>query len=220
MNDRSRLTWGLWLIAAVLAVPIVPFLLLGEAYEGRVRAWVAGEWSAASQFWLIVAALSSDIFLPVPSSSVITLAGGRLGIGLGTLASWLGMTLGSIVGFALSRLLGEPFAKRFGGRDVASLTDVVHRYGAAAILLTRPLPILAEACVLLMGAARLSWRRFLPPIVLGNLVISLAYTLTGAYFRDQDMLPHAVIATGLIPLGIALLLRRRWLSDGNETRLR
>ena len=79
-----------------------------------------------------------------------------------------------------------------------------------ALVLTRALPILAEACVLLMGTTRLSWRRFLIPVFACNFVISLTYAACGEYFEEIDALPWAVVLSGTVPLFIALTARR-WL---------
>ena len=206
--SRNWRIW--WLPLLIVTALILPLLVLGLAFEDQVKGWVTAEWSAQTQFWIIVAALSGDILLPVPSSGVSTYAGGTLGLAGGTFASWLGMTAGGVVGFGLSRLLGRRFAKRFGGEDVEGLDRFSARYGTAALLLTRPLPLLAEACVLLVGAAQLPWRKFLIVIAASNLVISLCYAAAGAYFQDQGVLPQAIIAAALLPLGATLLVRRRW----------
>ena len=205
MSSRWRL-WGLPLLIVVAL--LVPVLILGLAFEDQVQAWVAAEWPKQTLFWIIVAALSGDIFLPVPSSGVSTYAGGTLGLFSGTFSSWLGMTVGAIGGFVLARLLGRPFAKRIGGEDVRRLEAFSEDYGVATLLLTRPLPLLAEACVLLVGAARLPWLRFLPAIVASNLVISLVYAAAGAYFQNQQVLPQAIIMAVLLPLGATLVVRR------------
>jgi uncharacterized membrane protein YdjX (TVP38/TMEM64 family) len=203
--------WRIWRVPLlIVAALLLPVVVLGLAFEDDVQRWVSGEWSAATRFWVIVAALAGDILLPVPSSGVSTYAGGTLGVVAGTSASWLGMTLGAIGGFALARWLGRPFAERHGGRDVAALDDFAQRYGAAALVLTRPLPLLAEACVLASGASLMSWRQFLLPVILSNLAISLTYAAAGAYFQQRQSLAEGVIIAVLLPLGIALGVRRYW----------
>lgn len=209
MKGSRGLFKPLLLISLALLVPVIPFLILGENFETRVAAWVQQDWSPTARFWLIILVLSVDIVLPIPSSGVSTYAGGTLGFAGGTAASWVGMMLGAVIGFAAARLLGRPFAERFGGADVARLKDVTTRYGDAALVLTRPLPVLAEACVLLTGISRLSWRRFLPPVLLSNLAISLTYAVFGAYFGERDALPAAIVASVLLPFALAVLIRRR-----------
>lgn len=198
-------------VAVVLLVPVLPFLFLGDGFEGRVEDWLAAEWAPEVRFGLIAGLLATDIFLPVPSSAVSTYGGGILGTWPATLASWVGMTVGACLGFGLARLFGRPFAERFAGRsDLQRMQAATRRFGPLVLVLTRALPILAEACVLLMGATRLSWRRFLIPVLTSNLVISLVYAAFGEYFQGRNALPVAVVASGAVPLGVALLARR-WL---------
>ena len=70
------------LIAVVLAVPVVPLLVLGLSFEVHVTEWLADR-SPRLHFVLIVAVLTTDIFLPIPSSAVSTYAGGS-GLGFWT----------------------------------------------------------------------------------------------------------------------------------------
>lgn len=206
----SRILRSTILLAAVLAVPVVPLLVLGLSFEERVDAWLVAEGSDGVRFVLIAAVLATDVFLPVPSSAVSTYAGGSgLGMWPAVAASWLGMTIGGMLGFGLARMFGERFTARFAGeRDLDQMALMSRRFGPLAIIITRALPILAEACVLLMGATGLSWRRFLPALAVSNLVVSITYAGFGVYFEGSDALPAAVVASGTIPLAIALLARK------------
>jgi uncharacterized membrane protein YdjX (TVP38/TMEM64 family) len=192
------------LVVAVLLVPIVPFLLMG----GRIDEWFAAWQAGAHDPWIttgvVVGVLATDIFLPIPSSMVSTAAGGELGWLLGTLASWLGMSIGSIVGFALARGLGETFTRWFTKRQsLDQMTSLSQRYGASVIVLTRGVPILAEASVLLLGLQRLAWRRFLPPLLLANLGLSLVYAIFGALAAHYDATPLALAVSILLPVLVA-----------------
>ncbi|MCH7989278.1 MAG: VTT domain-containing protein [Planctomycetes bacterium] len=207
---------SLLLVSGALLIPVVPLLFLGLSFEDQIKDqiadWLKVEPSPALHFVLIVLALATDIFLPVPSSMVSTYAGGSgLGIWPATLASWLGMTLGAVFGFGLARLFGEQFTKRYAGsKDLDQMTRLTQKFGPLALVLTRALPILAEACVLLMGATRLSWKRFLVPVMAANFVVSITYAACGLYFKQIDALPVAIVASGTIPL-CAALFARRWL---------
>ena len=210
----------LWL-AVFLAVPIVPFLFLGETFEKQVEGWLvadAGEAPVSDgvRMLFVVGVLATDIFLPIPSSAVSTWAGGALGIWRATLASWVGMTLGAMLGFTLARTFGSRFVKRRAeSSDVDQMAALTHRYGPLALVLTRALPILAEACVLLMGASGLSWKRFLLPVAASNLMIALVYAAFGRFSQQHDLLPAAAVLSGTVPLCLALLARR-WLPSGEE----
>ena len=208
-------------LAIFLAIPIVPFLLLGESFEAEVTAWMKAESATAEQikFWLIAGVLATDIFLPIPASAVITYAGGVLGFWAATLSAWIGMTVGAFGGFGLAKILGKPFAKRFAEpADLERLEGVAKKFGPVALLITRPLPILAEACVLLMGTTELTWRRFWLPIVTSNLAIAMVYAVCGVGIENQQTLIIATIGSGTVPLLLALAVRR-WLLKAGEKAL-
>jgi uncharacterized membrane protein YdjX (TVP38/TMEM64 family) len=157
-----------------------------------------------------VAILATDILLPIPSSGVSTVAGAQLGILPATAASWLGMTLGAIGGFWLARMFGRPLAERLSStEDLAHMDAALRRYGAWILVATRALPVLAEAAVLFLGATRLSWRRFLPAVMLSNLGIAAVYSVLGHFARSQGELPLALAASIALPLLAATMAR--WL---------
>lgn len=201
-----------WIVALALLVPVVPFVLFGDTVEAWVREWIDPDAPPATVIAMVVAVLSTDIFLPVPSSFVSTLAGTRLGIGVATLASWLGMTLGSVIGFVLARWCGRPLAERFAdGEDLTQMDKASEEYGPILLVLLRAVPVMAEASVLVVGVNRLAWPRFLWPVALSNLAIALVYSALGHLANLQQWLVPALVVSITIP-AVLTLLARRWLS--------
>ena len=198
-------------LTVLFAIPIIPFVWLGESFEtGLLRALREPSSPSVVMGW-VIGLLAADMFLPVPSSAVITYAGGVLGVVTGTATSWIGLSLGAIGGFGLARFFGESIARRFSeSEDIERMSRFTQRHGATALVLTRALPILAEACVLMLGAGRLSWRQFLLPMLVSNLLLSLTYSACGAYFKDSNAFPIAIVASGTVPLIGALVIRRFW----------
>jgi uncharacterized membrane protein YdjX (TVP38/TMEM64 family) len=204
----------LLVLTLVLALPIVPFVLVGDRLEG----WFTGLFdpppSAATMWWLVAGAMATDVVLPVPSSMVSTLAGAQLGVLCGTSASWVGMTVGAALAFALARRWGRPVAERMvSADDLERLDRLATRLGPGLIVVTRAVPVFAEASVLLLGINRLAWRRFLPALCASNLGIALAYAAFGDVAGRHAWLPLALaisVAAPLAVLGIArwILARR------------
>ncbi len=207
---KSALRAALFL-TVLFAIPIVPFVWLGESFEtGLLHALREPSSSSVVIGW-VIGLLAADMFLPVPSSAVITYAGGVLGVLAGTLTAWVGLSLGAVGGFGLARLFGLSIARRFSeSEDIERMSRFTQRYGATALVLTRALPILAEVCVLMLGAGRLSWRQFLLPMLVSNLLLSLTYAACGAFFKGSNAFPVAIIASGAVPLIAALVIRRSW----------
>ncbi len=84
MSNLLRL---MGLLALVLAIPIIPFLFAGDEIESLVAGWLSPPPSPSTIFWIVIAVLATDIFLPVPSSLVSTLAGVHLPLLVAILAS-------------------------------------------------------------------------------------------------------------------------------------
>lgn len=205
------------LIVLVLLVPIIPFLLCGDQLENWFQTWFRTTQSRPLVALAIVALLSTDVLLPVPSSFVSTFGGSQLGTWWGTLASWLGMSLGAALGFALARWLGPSFVRRLSQeRDLVTMEMVSDRYGPLLLVLARGIPVLAEASVLLMGMHRLSWRRFLPGVLAANWGIAWAYSALGTWAAEREWLPVALGISVALPF-VWTLMARRWLARSEES---
>jgi uncharacterized membrane protein YdjX (TVP38/TMEM64 family) len=186
----------------VLAVPIVPFVIFGQArVEAELETWRRSPPPAAVVVAVVIALLATDIFLPVPSSAVSTLAGWQLGAFGGTAAAWLGMTLGAIIGFGLARQFGQPLVAWLTRRgDLERTRRLAERLGPALLVLGRGVPVLAEATVLLVGMHGMSWRRFLPPVLLSNLGLAIAYAAFGEVAARYEWLPLALAVSIALPV--------------------
>jgi uncharacterized membrane protein YdjX (TVP38/TMEM64 family) len=185
----------------VLAIPIVPFLLFGQQIEAGLQAWKEhppAPWIVALA---VVGLLATDIFLPIPSSLVSTLAGWQLGTALGALAAWMGMNLGAGIGFVLARRWGQPFVARLTRQaDLERTNLLARRFGPTLLVIGRGVPVLAEATVLLVGMHGLSWRAFLPPVLLANLGLAIAYAAFGTIAERYQWLPLALAVSIALPV--------------------
>jgi membrane protein DedA with SNARE-associated domain len=85
-----------------------------------------------------------------------------------------------------------------------------NRYGHWALILFRPVPVLAEASVFFAGLSRMSRTRFLALVALSNLGISAVYAATGAFSASRDTFLYAFAGAVALP-GLGLLLFRRLL---------
>lgn len=208
MSDLWR---PLFLVTFVLLVPIMPFLLGGAALEGQVNAWLERRAGAGETAALVVAILATDIFLPVPSSMVATYAGAQLGWLRGGLAAWCGMSIAAVLGFGVARRWGKPLVQRFLKDDqVARGERAVAQWGRLILIVARGLPVVAEATVLLSGMHRMPWSRFLPPVLLSNLGLAVAYTAFGEIAAEQAWLPTALAISAAFPVLLAVAVQRWW----------
>jgi len=206
----SRL--GRWTIvfAGVILLILLPFFLFGDALHGYAVSVISSANQPELLAMLLGTLLASDIVLPVPSSIVSTASGHILGFVAGTAVSTVGMTAGCGIGYAIGRWLGRPSAARLiGERNLADAERVTRQIGLAALAASRPIPVLAEASVLLAGMGAMPPGRFLAVTTLSNLGISLVYCAAGALTQRGGAFLIAFAAAVLIPAA-ALLGARIW----------
>ncbi len=204
---RYRKLILIFLVTTVIA--IVPFLVLGEAFEDQIKEWFQKEWSQGQRFWLIVGLLAVDIAIPIPSSAVSTYGGAILGFLPATFASWLGLMTGSLFGFSIARIAGPRIVRRLTkSEDLSSLVCLNDKLSLWTIVLTRPLPILAEATVLLMGSLKLSWGKLILPLSISNLIVAGSYSFVGAWAVEGNVTPYVMLVAIVLPLLLTLFVRR------------
>ena len=196
-----------WILIAILllAAILVPFVLFEQQFEALGERVVSGDlrgWPAAV---MVTGLLALDVVLPVPSSMVSTAAGAVFGLVRGAALIWLGMMTGSVLGYLLgARASGT--ARRFVGADgLARAERVAADYGDWAIVISRPVPVLAEASVILAGLVHTPWHRFLGLTATSNLGIAAAYAAIGAYSMSAGSFLLTFAGAILLP-GIAMLL--------------
>lgn len=127
-----------------------------------------------------VGLLIVDVLLPVPSSLIMTGHGAVFGWPLGAALSLLGTVIAAIVAFWIGRRGGPLLARLVGPEERERADSMLARWGVIAIILTRPLPMLAETAALLAGASTMRWRTLLVGATVGNLAPALLYAITGA----------------------------------------
>jgi uncharacterized membrane protein YdjX (TVP38/TMEM64 family) len=178
---QSRLKWAL-LSLVILLIILIPFLLLGESIETWTNYLLRSSSPKLLIGMIIGGLLSIDILAPIPSSIVSTAGGYFLGFKWGIIVSTAGMTISCIIGYLLGAKIGTPISKWFvGTNELLRLEKLQNKYGDWIVILSRAVPVLAEASVLIAGIGRMHIKRFILLILLSNLGISIVYSFIGAY---------------------------------------
>jgi uncharacterized membrane protein YdjX (TVP38/TMEM64 family) len=203
----------------VLALILAPFVLFGARLDDWSTAFldrsIADAWGTRV---LVISLLAADIFLPVPSSAVSTFAGVSLGFQDGFITSTIGMSLGCILGYAAGRFVGRPATARFvGAEQTRRLESLSQRWGDWVLVVTRAVPVLAEASALVAGVGRVRFRRYVVITTFANAGISMAYAAVGAFAANLSSFLLAVAGAVALP-GVALLIERR--IEGTSSRAR
>lgn len=127
-----------------------------------------------------VGLLIADVLLPVPSSLVMVAHGALFGVVVGTLLSLFGSVGAAMFGFAIGRRGGRFLERVVTPSERSRANDLLLRWGALAIIVTRPIPLLAETVAIMAGASSLSWGSVVLASLVGSLPPALLYALTGA----------------------------------------
>ena len=158
-----------------------------------------------------VGLLIADVLLPVPSSLVMVAHGSLFGVALGTLLSLLGSVGAATFGFAIGRRGGKLLERVVTREERIRADSMLARWGTLAIIVTRPVPLLAETVAIMAGASSLGWRNLVLASLAGSLPPALLYALTGAAVANLQ-------STALM-FGVVLLVAGFFWFVGNRVAL-
>lgn len=180
---------------------VLPFVLFEKKIESLVNFAIGAHPSEPVLAALIGGALILDVFLPVPSSLVNTLAGVSLGFVVGTLVCWAGMTLGCLFGYWIGATGGTALIRRLMGEaELAHAERLAVRRGGLALVVMRAAPVLAEASVIAAGAVRYPLGPFIALTSMANLGIAAAYAGVGTYAWSNNSFLAAFAGAVGIPI--------------------
>lgn len=189
-----------------IAFAIMGLFLLAETLDIRILqnpgAWMEHGGIAAAL--LGVGLLVVDVLLPVPSSAIMIAHGAIFGIWGGMVLSLLGSVGAALVAFAIGRSGGPWIARFVSAEEHKRANHLLDRWGAIAIVATRPVPILAETVVILAGASSMGWTRAAAAAFAGSIPPATLYALAGA-------MAVTWAGGGLIFLGVLLLSGVLWI---------
>jgi uncharacterized membrane protein YdjX (TVP38/TMEM64 family) len=152
---------AIFLIAEQLDLPILddPYATIG-AHGGSAA--IAG-----------VCLLIADVILPVPSSLIMIGNGALFGIVLGTLLSLMGSLGAGIAGYLLGHSSSSLAARLLRPEELAQARRLLAKYGMLAIILTRPIPLLAETTAIVAGMSEMKLWTVAVALVAGALPAAL-----------------------------------------------
>jgi uncharacterized membrane protein YdjX (TVP38/TMEM64 family) len=158
----------------------------------------------------IVALLAIDLFLPVPSSIVMVLSGVAFGVLWGSVLSLVGSVAGSWIGFELVRRYGRRMSRRLVDDDgLRRLESTFQRYGPAAVIVSRPLPIVMETISVVAGLSTMRRATFLLASFGGTLPVAIVYAYAGSVSRQTGSVLPAIAMLTAVTGGALLWYRAR-----------
>jgi uncharacterized membrane protein YdjX (TVP38/TMEM64 family) len=183
--------------AVIVASKVLVEDVIGVDLEPFVMSWLEEPGLGAAA--VIVGLLAADVVLPVPSSIIMVLSGAAFGVLWGSLLALAGSVLGEWLGFELVRRFGRDASRRIASdQEIEDVNRFFERYGALAVIVTRPLPVVMETMSLVAGLSRMRRRVFLAASVVGTAPIAVVYAYAGAVSRQvESLLPAVVIVVAI-----------------------
>jgi uncharacterized membrane protein YdjX (TVP38/TMEM64 family) len=191
---------GIYLVVDAAAVPMLtdPVPILSRS----------GGWAGVIGVGLLVV----DVFLPVPSSLVMVAHGALFGVWGGAAFSVAGGTMATGVGFWVGRHSRRLLQRWTTPRQRARADHLLRKWGWLAVVLTRPVPVLAETVALLAGTSSVRWRTVLVAAVLGYLVPAVAYAWAGSMAGSvvEGVLVFAGVLVLAALMAVVVALSKGW----------
>ncbi len=186
----------------------LPFLAEDTSFWLSQEKWVAG---LAGVGLLVV-----DVLAPVPSSIIMMANGILFGALGGTLLSMTGGFGAALAGYWIGRR-GDHVAKRWLGESALVRAHLFfERYGLMAVIVSRPVPILAEAVTIIAGISRMPAQKFYPAVLLGLLPTAAIYAVAGAYALEFRSGFYVFLAVMLLA-GVVWVAGRKLMQPKRQT---
>ncbi len=190
-------------IAVVLAgLFLAGFALWGEQFEGLFSQERCVQWFTRIRpvAWLAaMGLLLADLLLPVPATGIMAALGAIYGVWLGATIGAAGSALAGLTGYSLARLAGKRGIRFIASdQEIARFGALAEQWGGVGIIISRAMPILPEVLSVLAGLAQMSFRRFLPALLLGTIPTAILFAYIGHAAADQPT--YGVALAIVIPL--------------------
>ena len=157
---------------------------------------------------LIVLFLFIDLFIAVPTMTIIILAGYFIGFELAVFYTFIGLLSASLTGYFLSRKYGMKVLDKLSSDENQKLemTQLFNKHGILVLVLSRAVPMLPEISSCLAGTCRMSLKRFLFAWSLGTIPYLCVIAYAGSISDLENPMPAIYAA-----LGITVLFWFLWL---------
>jgi uncharacterized membrane protein YdjX (TVP38/TMEM64 family) len=201
------------LIIGISALVCMPYLIWGDAY---VLPFLESHTDRLTALVIIaIILLAVDSVAPVPATLVIIFLAAKAGWLAGIVGGTIGMTAGVVTAAWFGRFaLGRIAPRFFPERELTRLRAGITHNLALTLACWRCVPVLAEASVMLAGAAGIPLARIVRVTLLPNFLISLVYS-----FAADDSFKSAALAFTLILFcSLALwAITSRWARTSSRT---
>jgi len=211
--------------AVFAAVVTIPLMLAG--YHFRFPIWEIGvrvynvlsdreavasfilSWGTAAPLIFIGLQILQVIIAPIPGEASGFIGGFLFGTFNGFLYSSVGLAVGSLINFAIGRMMGKRFIRKLiPAAQIKQLDKLVHRQGAVVLFILFLFPgFPKDYLCLFLGVSDISFKLFIIMASVGRMPGTLALSVQGASLYQQQ---YALMTAIMIFCVIAAYLSYRY----------
>lgn len=177
----------------------IPYLSDAEPIRQLNPAWAAV---------IGIGLLTGDVILPVPSSFVMIANGAVFGILPGAAVSIVGSLGSAVIGFYLGRKGAGIVSRLVPEEERCRMEALLARWGMVVIIVTRPVPLIAESISIIAGTTVMTWRTLVVATIAGLVPGSLLYAVTGATAHNLNN-AYLAFAIVIVIAGVFWCMGRR-----------
>jgi len=188
-------------LAAIFASTFILAKLTGIISVEKIELWLTAAKNIDTFMLsaLIVMLLFSDLFIAVPTLTVMILSGYFLGHMNGAITSIIGVMLAGITGYILSSIFGHKLENLIvkDSQQRLELREQFTRYGLLMIIFSRAIPILPEITACLSGLTKMPFTKFLFAWTVSSVPYAVIATYSGSISSVENPKPAIITAVAL-----------------------
>ncbi|WP_456417581.1 TVP38/TMEM64 family protein [Thiolapillus sp.] len=190
----------LLIIATLFASTFIAVKLMGVLTLDQIEGWLTQAQNISPIYVgvMVTIILFMDLFIAIPTLTVIILSGYFLGHTYGAIAALSGTMLAGICGYIISRYYGNQIMS-FLIKDRDKRIEAISAFeksGFIMIILSRAVPILPEASACLAGMTKMKFWKFFLAWSISTIPYVLIATYAGSISTTSD--PKPAILTAIL----------------------
>ena len=199
-----------WLVPLLLAVLVIgPFVIWGDSIEALVTVdpQNSGFRGTTLHGGLVgIGLLIADLFIPIPTTSVIAGLGILYGPFVGGAYALAGSMLAALIGYMLGRFAGRPLAERWLGSQLQVGERAFSRHGGWIVAASRWMPVLPEVISVSAGISRMPLPAFLAAAFCGALPHCAVFAFVGHLGAEAPV--WTIVISAIVPIVLWLIAHR------------
>ncbi|MBQ4838557.1 TVP38/TMEM64 family protein [Pseudoalteromonas luteoviolacea] len=167
----------------------------------EIKTWLntASQLNVYLVAFTVIGLLFLDLFIAIPTLTLILLAGYFLGAIIGGISAIVGLLLAGITGYAISYKYGNKLFDKLvtNPAERADAIALFQKRGPVVILLSRATPILPEISACMAGMTKMPFKHFISYWLISTLPYALIAAYAGSISTLENPKPAIYTAIGL-----------------------